>query len=452
MRAFDAKALAVIAAAAVATAVWAYLPHRGSGKTETGPPIALLGSKASPSSTSRADLDRTIETMSARLTRNPADDRSAFSLADALLRETRVTGNAGLAVRAEAVLRALLKVHPDSYNARQMLGAVYLSQHRFREAIETAQRCQQDRPNDAWVYGVLGDAHLELGEYDAAFAAFDRMSALRPNAASYARASYARELQGDLSGAMTDMRMATDATSAEDPESLAWHHAQLGHLFFEMGRLDDAAREYAHADYVFPGHPFASEGLARVKAARGDYAGALAIVTGELATAPTPAGAALAGDLLAAEGRAEDAEREYRLAEAAWTSDAPDPSKLARFMAERRREPAQAVAMAERASADRQDIFTDDALAWAYFESGDLAKAKAASDLALRTGSRDREIRYHAAAIANARGQTADARRYLDAALSGSPRFDLISAPAAAALRKTLDAQTAGHESGNQRQ
>jgi len=447
MKAFDAKALAVIAAAGVATAVWASLPHRGS--THTGAaPIALLGGSATASSTSRADLDRTIETMTGRVAKNPADDRSAFSLADALLRETRVTGNAGLAVRAEGVLLALLKAHPDSYNARQMLGAVYLSQHRFRDAIQAALRCQQARPTDAWIYGVLGDAHLELGEYDAAFAAFDRMASLRPDAASYSRASYARELQGDLSGAMADMRMATDATSAQDPESLAWHHAQLGHLFFEMGRLDDAAREYAHADYVFPGHPFANEGLARVKAARGDYAGALALVNAELTTAPTPAGAALAGDLLAAEGRAQDAEREYRLAEAAWTSDAPDPSKLARFLAERRREPAQAVAVAERASADRHDIFTEDALAWAYFESGDLARAKAASDLALRTGSRDREIQYHAAAIANALGRTADARSHVDAALSGSPRFDLISAPAAVALLKTLDAQTAGHESG----
>ena len=202
--------------------------------------------------------------MSARVAKNPSDERSAFSLADALLRETRVTGNAGLAVQAETVLLTLLKAHPDSYNARQMLGAVYLSQHRFRDAIQAALRCQQARPTDAWVYGVLGDAHLELGEYDEAFAAFDRMASRRPDAASYSRASYARELQGDLSAAMTDMRMATDATKrAGSRKSLAWHYAQMGHLFFEMGRLDEAAREYAHADYVFPGHPFAG-----VKASR----------------------------------------------------------------------------------------------------------------------------------------------------------------------------------------
>ncbi len=104
MKAFDAKALAVLAVAAVAAAVWACLPHRGSSRTQAGAPIAVLGSSANASSTSRADLDRTIETMTARVAKNPSDERSAFSLADALLRETRVTGNAGLAVQAEGVL------------------------------------------------------------------------------------------------------------------------------------------------------------------------------------------------------------------------------------------------------------------------------------------------------------------------------------------------------------
>jgi tetratricopeptide (TPR) repeat protein len=291
---------------------------------------------------------------------------------------------------------------PDDYLARRMLASVYLSEHRFRDAIAEADKCRLSRTDDAWVDGVLGDAHVELGEYDAAFAAFDRMAARRPNAASYARASYARELQGDLDGALRLMQMATEATAAQDPESLAWHHAQLGHLYLELGRLAEARREYAHADYVFPGHPFASDGLARVKAAEGDAAGALAIVTARLAVAPTPAEAAFAGDLLQTLGRADEAERQYRLAEAAWRVDAPEPSRLARFLAEHGRRVDEAVALAERVSADRHDIFTEDALAWAYYRAGRLDKARAAIQQALRTGSRDREIREHAAAIARA--------------------------------------------------
>src|SRR5262249_43076213 len=162
--------------------------------------------------------------------------------------------------------------------------------------------------------------------------------------------------------------------------------------------------------------------------ARGDYAGALELVRAQLSTAPTPAAAALAGDLLAALGRTDEAERQYRIAEAAWTSDAPEPPKLARFLADHGRRPADAFHIPEQAAAVRQDIFTDDALAWAYFQAGDVARAQTVSERARRTGTRDREILYHAAAIAMAGGHRDEARKLLATALGGSPHFDLVSA------------------------
>jgi tetratricopeptide (TPR) repeat protein len=352
--------------------------------------------------TSRDELNRTIQTLERRTKTDPADSASAIKLADAWLRQARVTGNAGLAWRAESVLAAVLKSDSSSYEARRMLATVYLSEHRFRDAIREAEQCQKARTNDPYVLGVLGDGHLELGEYDPAFAAFTRMMALRPNAASYARASYALELRGNLHGALQLMQMAADATAAQDAESLAWHYAQLGHLNLELGRLNEARRQYAHADFAFPGHPFATEGLARVAAASGNDAEALRLVQTMLATAPTPAAAAMAGDLLAASGRRDEAEREYRLAEAAWQTDVPEPARLAKFLADHRRRVDDAVRIAEAAAAERHDIFTLDALAWAYFQTGQYDKAEAASKQARRTGSRDHDILAHAAAIERA--------------------------------------------------
>jgi tetratricopeptide (TPR) repeat protein len=377
--------------------------------------------------------------MQARLVKTPGDPRAAVTLADALLRQTRVTGNAGLAARAEAALKEILKRDPEQYDARRMLAATYLSQHRFHEALAQAEACRQVHRDDAWLEGAIGDAHLELGEYAEAFDAFDRMVTLKPNAASYARASYARELQGDLPGALKLMQMAAEATGPQDPESLAWHYAQLGHLNLELGRVDAAEREFRHAEYAFPNHPFARAGLARVAMTRGQYAEALAILAVPDGQLPVAADLALTGDLLTALGRADEAERTYRLAEAAWQSDAPEPSRLARFLAERGRRPADAVRIAEQAAATRHDIFTDDALAWAYFQTGQIDRARAAIAQALRTGSRDRIIRYHAAAIAQAAGDLPAARMFVAEALDGALRFDLIAAPAALALRHALN-------------
>jgi tetratricopeptide (TPR) repeat protein len=352
--------------------------------------------------TSRAELERTIATMREKVAKAPNDVAAAVTLADALLRQTRVSGNAGLAREAERVLLDVLTRDRDRYDARRMLAATYLSQHRFADALREAGRCRTMRADDPWIWGVIGDAHIERGEYDAAFDAFDRMAAIKPAAGAYARVSYARELQGDLPGALQTMRMAAEATSAHDPESLAWHHAQLGHLHLEMGQLADARREFLAAAHAFPEHPFARAGLARVAEAGGDLRTALDIVMTTLETSPTPADLAYSGDLMAKLGQADAAERQYRLAEAAWRTDAPEPSRLARFLAEHGRRLDEAIAIGEQARIDRNDIFTGDALAWAYFQTGQIDKAKTMMALALRTGTRDRAIRAHAAAISQA--------------------------------------------------
>ena len=90
---------------------------------------------------------------------------------------------------------------------------------------------------------------------------------------------------------------------------------------------------------------------------------------------------------------------QYALAEAAWRIDAPEPKNLARFLADRGEKVAEAVVIAEEAARVRHDIFTEDALAWAYFKAGRVEDAKRAIRLALRTGTRDRDILRHAEAI-----------------------------------------------------
>ena len=78
---------------------------------------------------------------------------------------------------------------------------------------------------------------------------------------------------------------------------------------------------------------------------------------------------------------------------------------LALFLAERDRKLPEAVTVAESVAALRHDIFTQDALAWVYYKTGQLDKALSASQRALRTGTRDERILTHAAAIRTAIGR-----------------------------------------------
>lgn len=386
---------------------------------------APLGS-ANNLSTSRQALETTIQDMRRRVAAGPGDGAAAVLLADALMRQARVTSDASLPLEAERVLRAALAHSPADYPALRMLGVVYLAQHRFTQALETAQRAQRVNPRDGWNYAVAGDALLELGRYDEAFDAFDEVMSRRPDAAAYARVAYAWELQGDSVGAVDLMRMAAEATGPHDPEAQAWVYAQLGHLYFVQGQFEQAEREYARADFTFPGHPYARNGRVRLKIARGDLQGALALAR---TADQTPESLAIIGDLHLRLGDAASAEAAYAAAESmereGWEQEQPQPAALARFFAERNRKVPEAVTLAERAVAERDDINTHDALAWSYFRAGRIDAAAVAIARAVRTGTADPRIGCHARAIAQARRGGAVERDVCD------PLSVMVNPPAA---------------------
>ena len=382
-------------------------------------------------STTRPELAAGVAALETRIQQRPTDGDAVIQLANLLIRIQRVDGDPAAVIKAEQRLRDFLARTPDHYEAQRALGPVLLSQHRFRDAMREANRASAMDPRDAFNYGVIGDAHLELGDYDEAFAAFDRMGALRPGPAAYARIAYALEMKGDLDGALENMRMAAEGTSAHDAEGQAWHYAQLGNLLLQKGRLGDARREFERAAFTFPDHPYATTGLARVKIGEGDYSGALAVYERMFGRAPSPELAFVIGDLHAKLDRHDRAESMYaegeRLERDGWASEEPQPQALARFLAERGRKIGDALALAEEAAAKRRDVHTMDALAWAYFKSDRLEDAFRASEAAIRTGTRDARILQHAAAIRQRLGDVNGARMLLDRAATPLPDVLLVN-------------------------
>jgi len=392
--------------------------------------------------TSRASLTHTVEQMTTRLRAHPEEGEAVVRLAEALVRVQRVNNDGRAAIAAEDHLRAFLARAPGHYAAERMLATVLLSQHRFGEAIAMANKASARDPGDAWNYGTLGDGYLELGDYDRAFAAFDTMGRLKPGPPVYARIAYALELKGDLPGAIEYMRRAADGTTPNDEEAQAWHFTQIGLLQLQQGRLGDAKREFERALASFPGHPLGIDGLARIKIVEGDLPAAQQLYQEQLAETPTPDAAAMVGDLLLASGDAASAERYYRMSEqierAGWGNGARQPQVLARFLAERDRDIPRAVALADEAAATRRDIFTLDTQAWANFKAGRLPQARQASREALRTGTRDARLLYHAAEIAAATGDRSEALATLNRIPAQHAIADLRVAAGITFLRQRL--------------
>jgi tetratricopeptide (TPR) repeat protein len=125
-----------------------------------------------------------------------ADVEAVTLLGLAYQQRARETGDPSFYPRSERVLRQALTLEPTNALALRGLASLAASRHRFDESLELARRARAYEPRNAALYGLLGDAYLELGRYHKAFAAFDRMAAIKPGTVAYARVSYARELLG----------------------------------------------------------------------------------------------------------------------------------------------------------------------------------------------------------------------------------------------------------------
>lgn len=238
--------LAVVGLVASALAVGSLLGGvlgAGGGSAAT-PPVPVDASSA-------ADLALTGITAGGTDTRKleravqerPDDVQSLVLLGYAYQQRWRETADASTLTRSERALRRAAALDPTDPLAVIGLGSLALIRHDFRAALAIGRRAQRLAPSTARTYGLVGDALLELGRYEDAFRAFERMVALRPSTASYARIAYARELLGDLPGARAAMQLAADAASGQR-EPAAWANVELAKLDRRAGRHVRAARRW----------------------------------------------------------------------------------------------------------------------------------------------------------------------------------------------------------------
>ncbi len=400
-----------------------------------------------------SDIERQVTALQERLRQSPDDPRLLTALGGAYLQRARDTGDVSYYARAELALRHAVDRQPDNVDALTQLGVLALARHQFHAARNLAEQAQALNPDRALIYGVLGDALVELGEYPQAVAIVQRMVDLRPDLSSYARVSYLRELHGDIPGAVDAMQRAVRA-GGPAAENAAWSQTQLALLYFNQGDLVRAEAELRATLSLHGGYIPAQVALARVHAARGEWEPALLLLRHAVEVMPLPEYAILLGDVYRAADRPDEAAAQDALvramAQLQRTGGMAVDLEMALFEADHGGEPTAVMAQARQAYLDRPSIHGADALAWALYRAGRLDEARLYSQQALRLGTRDALLHYHAGMIALAAGDRVAARQSLDAALSINPYFSLShAAEARAALNQLGAAAPAPQESGS---
>ena len=421
-----------------------------SGVPTASPPAATTARPDAPAASSPPDdpsrpSDATaaaIEGLRTRLAAKPDDPATLRDLGLALLQRVRETADPSLYAQAEEALDRARTLAPDDALVLVGVGGLQLGRHRFADALATSAAALELAPSLASAHAVRVDALVELGRYDEAADAAAELLALRVDLTSLARVSYLRELHGNIDGAVAAMRQAA-GSPALAPENTAYVQTLLGSLLVYAGHPDEAADAYDAALATAPNHAAAIAGLGRLAVGRGDLDEAIRRFEAAAAILPLPEYVIALGEAREASGDTDGAAASYDLARAEtqlFVAAGVDVDlELALFEADHG-DPAKAVALAEAAYATRQTVRTADALGWACHRAGRDHDAERLSAEALRLGSRDPLLLYHAGVIAMTAGDTATAQDDLATALALDPGF---SATGASAARRALAAVAA---------
>jgi tetratricopeptide (TPR) repeat protein len=377
--------------------------------------------------------DEQIAALQATVRAHPGNSGEYVLLADAYMQKVRETGDAAYYRRAEGVLAIARRLAPRDSAVYTGLGTLALARHDFRAGLAYGQRAHALAPDLVRPLGVVVDAQVELGRYGAAARTLQRMIDEKPNLASYARASYFRELHGDLAGAAQAMRLAVDAGGAA-PENVAYVQTLLGQLDLTRGRVGSAARAYRLALYRFPGYAPAEAGLARTDLARGRLALGIRRLRSVVSRLPLPEYVVALGEAELAAGRGRQAREDFALVRAEQrlltANGVNTDTEIAVFEADHG-SPARAVALARRAWANAPSVRSADALGWALTAAGHPRAGLVWAQRALRLGSRDPLFLYHAGIAARASGARMEARMYLTRSLALNPHYSPLYAPRA---------------------
>ncbi|MGI8657150.1 MAG: tetratricopeptide repeat protein [Candidatus Limnocylindria bacterium] len=371
---------------------------------------------------------------------NDAEDLAVLGLTE--LQLARETADPAHYARAETAFNRSLEIDPQNVDALIGQGTLALARHEFADALEIGQRAVALRPSTARIYGIIGDAQVELGRLEDALVTIQQMVDLRPDLASYSRVSYLRELHGDLPGAIAAMELAVDA-GGPSPENTEYVRVQLGNLHFASGDLADAERTYRTSLARLPGYVYATAGMARVRAAEGRLDEAIQLYEEAAARIPLPEFVIALGETYEAAGRINEARDQYALVEAMQTlleaNGVRTDVELASYFADHG-DAARAVDLARGAYERTPSIRAADALAWSLFANGDVAEAATYADAAMALDSADSRILYHAGLIAEAAGNTNLAAERLARAIELNPEFSPLYGPRAAeALARVAD-------------
>jgi len=408
-------------------------------QTDVSKSISFAGSQLN------SETDKQIQSLQLHVKSAPNDYAGYDGLGSAFFQKARETGDIGFYDLAEQTLKKSLALAPHDFHAADPLvhvALVYMGEHRYKDALAFAQQAISLGSGNIAAFAIEGDAYTDLGDYGQAAEAYHTVQTLgavtlSPLALACMGDSciaYLRFLHGDSEEAIRLMRSAIAAALQINVprENLAWLYFELGERYFQTGKLENAALAYQSGITADPNHYRSLAGLAKVRAAQGQFEESIHFYKRSIAIIPFPVYVEELGDVYRKIGKEKEAQQQYDLVEyighLSELNRVLANRELALFHADQGIGLAEAVELAQKELEVRHDIYTWDTLAWVLYKNGRMEQATAAMEKALLLHTNDPLLLFHAGMIYHALGKDDEAGDFLFRALTANPRFHILRA------------------------
>ena len=400
----------------------------GCGGRSTPVPATATQHAAAPLKTESEIRELDIQYFTDRAKRDPTGALDLAHLSALYLARGRETGDPRDAILAEQAARKSMANRKERNGAAaQVLETSLLAQHRFDEALPLAIAARDAEPENPALRAALGDIQMEMGQYDSARVSFANLHVALGAPSVAPRLARWAEIEGqpDKARRLLHAALVTVQKLPEVPaEQRAWYWLRIGDVELRSGHPRAADSAYTTGLALHPDDYRLLSALSHSALLQREWPRSIAF--GERAIAVTLDPATL-GTLSDAYAGAGDSAKSAEYARVLDVSVLKQPGAYHRAWSLFLLDHGQHLATVSRKIREelktRKDIYAYDLFAWSLHKAGRDAEAQKAMMVALKEGTRDAQLFYHAGMIEHALGHEDVARARLSEALAVNPFF-----------------------------
>lgn len=173
------------------------------------------------------------------------------------------TGNIKYLKKSEQALERAVQIAAIGRSGYyRSLARNYIAQHRFKEALHWADSARTIGTDPNASQGLLFDVHMELGNYEIAQHYLDSIRNMSDFGYLIRLAKW-NDYKGDLDTTINFMEKAmVRAEDAKNKSLMLWSYTNLADYYGHAGRIEDSYRHYLKSLELDPQNAYAKKGIA----------------------------------------------------------------------------------------------------------------------------------------------------------------------------------------------